>query len=617
MRDEAAVGRDRNCLVPLTLDGSVPPLGFRQFQTIDLSRWRGRGHPPQLDELIHALVAPTFEATPQRPRVELGRRRQWLAFPRVPIIAAVAAFLVAVIGGGWWWVVREPVQMPTVAIEAGNGTEKSREVARDLAAQFGNLQPAGGGSFQLISGKGDADLILQIDASDGPKTLRRELSLLSNRSILWSTTLVAQTVNADDLAQDLPRFLGHILSCALEARHDRIDPSTLKLYLRGCSQMENAANISPGNYDTPAAKLFEQVVHNAPHFEGAWGKLLLTTLEAGQLNELKGQIAQVEQLGLNPGELYAVKASLLPAQDFLGKMSLLDAGILADPDSAELYRRRAVYLAKVGRMKDAISDAGRALQLDPFSLGSQEIYRDSLADAGEIEQAYRQLVQREAKWPKATINNPTSANFEMVFGDPKRALALVRDGVNMIASQEKENFILARIDPTPAKIQQAIEDARAHYARDSSYVVELLQVLGQFGRTDEAIDLMLHYAGSDAIILQAPRMFRPAMRSVWRDPRSMAAAAHLGLLRYWKVSGHWPDFCSDPNLPYNCKKEAKKLDANAYLRMRSAPPSQPDFSIVGSTARCRDGNISNTQSKVGTCGLHGGVVEWFSNGKSS
>jgi hypothetical protein len=53
-------------------------------------------------------------------------------------------------------------------------------------------------------------------------------------------------------------------------------------------------------------------------------------------------------------------------------------------------------------------------------------------------------------------------------------------------------------------------------------------------------------------------LFRPAMRDVWRDPRSIAAAAHLGLLHYWKVSGKWPDFCSDPTLPYNCKKEAAK-----------------------------------------------------------
>src|SRR5689334_13498775 len=35
VRDEAAAGRDSNRLVPVTIDGTEPPLGFRQFQTID------------------------------------------------------------------------------------------------------------------------------------------------------------------------------------------------------------------------------------------------------------------------------------------------------------------------------------------------------------------------------------------------------------------------------------------------------------------------------------------------------------------------------------------------------------------------------------------------------
>lgn len=34
--DEAAAGRDRNCLIPVRYDGTEPPLGFRQLQVIDL-----------------------------------------------------------------------------------------------------------------------------------------------------------------------------------------------------------------------------------------------------------------------------------------------------------------------------------------------------------------------------------------------------------------------------------------------------------------------------------------------------------------------------------------------------------------------------------------------------
>jgi len=40
VRDEAGYGRDKGKLIPLSLDGTDPPLGFRQFQSIDVSKWK-------------------------------------------------------------------------------------------------------------------------------------------------------------------------------------------------------------------------------------------------------------------------------------------------------------------------------------------------------------------------------------------------------------------------------------------------------------------------------------------------------------------------------------------------------------------------------------------------
>ena len=41
VRDEAAVGRDRNRLIPIALDSSPPPLGFRQIHTVTIGDVRG------------------------------------------------------------------------------------------------------------------------------------------------------------------------------------------------------------------------------------------------------------------------------------------------------------------------------------------------------------------------------------------------------------------------------------------------------------------------------------------------------------------------------------------------------------------------------------------------
>ena len=56
VRDEATSGRDRHCLVPLSLDGVQPPLGFRQFQVIDLSKWNGKPDTPEMARLVRGLV---------------------------------------------------------------------------------------------------------------------------------------------------------------------------------------------------------------------------------------------------------------------------------------------------------------------------------------------------------------------------------------------------------------------------------------------------------------------------------------------------------------------------------------------------------------------------------
>lgn len=108
----------------------------------------------------------------------------------------------------------------------------------------------------------------------------------------------------------------------------------------------------------------------------------------------------------------------------------------------------------------------------------------------------------------------------------------------------------------PTKLRRAIAEDRKIYGQYPEFIQQIVQALAQFGRKDEVFDILLHYRGQGGLVAEV--LFRPAFRDVWRDPRSMAAAADLGLLHYWKVSGVWPDFCSDPTLPYNCKKEAAK-----------------------------------------------------------
>ena len=57
VRDEAQRGRERGCLVPLTIDGTMAPLGFRQFQLLDISAWDGAATSAEAARILVAVRA--------------------------------------------------------------------------------------------------------------------------------------------------------------------------------------------------------------------------------------------------------------------------------------------------------------------------------------------------------------------------------------------------------------------------------------------------------------------------------------------------------------------------------------------------------------------------------
>jgi adenylate cyclase len=65
VQDEAAEGRDSGRLVPIVMGAEKPPLGFRQFQSVDFGGWDGNDEPPTLGALIQAIAQKCGEAQPK------------------------------------------------------------------------------------------------------------------------------------------------------------------------------------------------------------------------------------------------------------------------------------------------------------------------------------------------------------------------------------------------------------------------------------------------------------------------------------------------------------------------------------------------------------------------
>jgi TolB-like protein/Tfp pilus assembly protein PilF len=66
VKDEAGAARDQGKLVPVSLDGTVGPLGFRQYHAIDLTGWNGDASQPAFRDLLRSLESRLGETTASR-----------------------------------------------------------------------------------------------------------------------------------------------------------------------------------------------------------------------------------------------------------------------------------------------------------------------------------------------------------------------------------------------------------------------------------------------------------------------------------------------------------------------------------------------------------------------
>ena len=569
VRDEAAAGRDSARLVPVMIDGTEPPLGFRQYQSIDLSRWTPRGKSPSFDQLltsIHdrsgAMPTSTSVITPSPKPFPIA---SWFGVAGVLLLAALLAGAFA-----YWKKTGSDAGVATVTVVAADQSAASRTVARDLMVMLGSLQSVKRNSMTLVENEGqdavDADLIF--NASAGSRQSEANLVLLSgkNRTILWSKDFKPPSANPSDLKQQLAYTAARVLDCTLEALNPRggrrLAQHTLKLYLNGCALFAeqigtNTAEIIP---------LFEKVTRDAPWFEPGWAKLLLseslTTDLPGRLQKrvepdrIRQHIAQAQKMHPHLVEAALAEISLLPSTALTQRAKLIDQALATEPENANLLSARSKLYGSVGRLYDATIDAQRASQLEPLSPAYRHTYISVLSHAGQIDAAFQELKNAERLWPGAS--NMVDARFRLhiFYGDPKEALRLMREGVtNYPASLEP--VLKARIEPSAENVARARALIRYQMSQLPQASTGPVHGYGQFGIADELFAILDPSKHTEPELFSV--LFRPPFREIRRDKRFIALAARFGLVEYWQKTGVWPDFCREPDLPYDCKEEAAKF----------------------------------------------------------
>jgi tetratricopeptide (TPR) repeat protein len=577
VRDEAAAGRDSGRLVPATIDGTEPPLGFRQFQTIGLTDWkrgsRGRGY-----KELEQAIAQCAKEVPSDRGARTGNRQPGAA-PRFRprwrwFATALLAVAVLAAGLAAWRYSGGSSSVPIVVVAPAD--RSADPLARDLLVKLGSLQAAKSNTMRLVGAEGReqtrADFIFEISGSGSPHLTKASLTLLSgrDRTLLWSKDFRLEAGSQGELEQQLAYTAGQVLDCAVDASQSgRIDQDTSKLFLNGCALFAEKYRTDP----QAVVPIFEKIIQRAPRFEPAWRKLLLaevlftrTERNLGRRTpgDLPSHIAAARKLNPDIPELYLAESVLVPQNAFARRSELLEHAVHLDPDNPDLLLMRVEFHESVGRMGEVVEDATRAVELNPLSPGLRSHMIADLTYAGHIDTAREELRRAEELWPGSAAINDASWRLNSRYGDPKLALTLLRSGAlgpQPMISQTVEPFLIARIDPTERNVERALAAAQSRASTDTRSFVDLLQAAAAFHREKQMYQLLLHWPRTAMIGTVVEVFFRPAFREFRQDARFMLIAKRTGLVDYWRKSGKWPDFCFEPDLPYDCKKEAAKLTA--------------------------------------------------------
>jgi hypothetical protein len=286
VRDEAAAGRDTGRLVPVTLDGCLPPLGFRQYQTIDLSAWNGRSGSRALQPLHDAIekaAARGPSAMPVSPKV----RRKSALPPRWAVAASVAlllllasGFIYSRIGAGGG--VSPKVELGRFAlVSAGFSADLPNQISQEMLAAFGAenavaVVTAGPGG----SGRG-APFVMDGSIGKLGPTVRYTMNLKNRETgvVVWS-----QAYDRDPADALAPRQVAvqasQVVRCGLwgaASYKRRMSDEALSLYLKWCNEHWSGSTDDAAELDAARA-----VTGSVPDFSFGWSARALAAVPLAQ-----------------------------------------------------------------------------------------------------------------------------------------------------------------------------------------------------------------------------------------------------------------------------------------------------------------------------------------------
>lgn len=539
--DEAARGRDLRKLVPVSLDGTAPPLGFRQYHFVDLSRWRGDAQASELAGLIRGIAAAGSRsesgsasmATP--PRRHRGiTRRSLTALALATAGAGIAG--VVVWQRGWFGSGRAAsgnsvAVLPFVNLSSNRDQDYfsdglSEELRATLARNLKLLVMAQASASKFrdrnddavtIAAKLGVAFLLDGSVRRSGEVVRVTVDLIDGQTGFsrWSRTFerglrdifAVQSEIADTVARALTAQVDPDGTVSTEGG-SAIPGGTTSVeaydaYLRGRALYDLSADEAS---ERAALARFDAAIAADPGYAAAHAA------RARSLTAIANQYGQVEELAeLYGAAIASARRAIALAPDMAeGHSTLgftlfqgrLDARAAREPfersrqlgaGEATVLARYAQYSARAGRNREAAEAMQRALLLDKLN---PLIHRA----AGSIEYAARNFSDSIPPTREALAMNPGMSRAHAAIGDALLMLGRLEEARAEYAAEPVEDFRLAGL----AIVERRLGNADAASAALSRLAAGLgdrvlyqqAQVLAQWGDREGAIAKLERAYGS-------------------------------------------------------------------------------------------------------------------------
>ena len=372
------------------------------------------------------------------------------------------------------------------------------------------------------------------------------------------------------------------------------DPEAYRTYLAARALLRDPLISNSPNLQR-AINMLEDAVERDRDLADAWALLALTRLNIAVVqpsreatgfrnrdSESRLAAARMEAetaLGLDPSAVNALLAlaiidyrvRLIPLAEAESRFrTVLDIS----PENPDVNVRMGMMLLELGRLREASDQFAHAARLDPLNVTTYGFYLPTLLNTGRSEEARRIIESGRVPWYVGSFLQLESTLVTGQVNEAREWLKYARTfpayGSHRVTSVPDDNpaakkqldALFERLVAVEASGDTATDAGLPGdfiAAADDGLILHTYAaiLLSAAGFEEPVFDLMQERLNVDDLYVRS-MLFRPAFARLRADPGVMQLFDAGTQLDYWMTTGRWPDFCSDPGLPYDCAEAAQQ-----------------------------------------------------------